>query len=159
MDLERALKVLLDSRIEFVMIGGVAMFAHGSSRLTRDLDICYGRSRENLEKLARAVAPYHPRLRGAPPDVPFSFDAETLGRGMNFTLETDFGDLDLLGEVAGLGGYREVAAASATMTLFGRSCAVLSLDGLIRAKRAAGRPRDLEAVIELEALKELEEGK
>jgi hypothetical protein len=159
MDLERALILLLDSGVEFVVIGGVAMFAHGSSRLTRDLDICYSRSRDNLERLSRTLAPYRPKLRGAPADVRFRFDTETIARGLNFTLETDLGDLDLLGEVAGLGGYREAAAASATMTLFGRSCAVLSLEGLIRAKRAAGRPRDLEAAVELEALRELEEGK
>lgn len=159
MDLERALTVLLDAGVEFVMIGGVAMYAHGSSRLTRDLDICYGRNSENLEKLSRALSPFNPRLRDVPSEVEFQLDALTLRHGLNFTLVTDLGDLDLLGEVPGLGGYPEVKAVSVMLPLFGRSCAVLSLDGLIRAKRAVGRPRDLEAVKELEALRELEENK
>ncbi|MDE3178384.1 MAG: hypothetical protein KGM47_01890 [Acidobacteriota bacterium] len=157
MDLERALTSLVDAGIEFVMIGGVAMYAHGSSRLTRDLDICYGRSAENLERLALALGGFHPRLRDAPASTGFRLDARALRQGMNFTLVTDLGDLDLIGEVPGIGGYAEVKGLSVSMPLFGRSCEVLSLDGLIRAKRASARPRDLDALKELEALREVED--
>jgi hypothetical protein len=153
-DMEKAICVLLDSQVEFVLIGGAAMVAHGSARLTRDADVCYQRTPENIRRLASAVAPCHPRLRGAPEGLPFHFDEET-----NFTLTADLGDLDFLGEVAGLGNFESVRKSSETMQLFGRDCKVLSLDGLIRrAKRAAGRPRDLEAVKELEALRELQSG-
>ena len=154
-DFERCLKVLLDSRVEFVVIGGVAMYAHGSAQLTRDLDICYERSRENMERLAAALSPYHPRLRGVREDLPFHLDALTITDRMNFTLTTDLGDLDLIGEVAGLGQYPSVQASSISLDLFGRPCRVLTLDGLIQAKRATGRSRDAAAVVELEALREL----
>jgi cyclohexa-1,5-dienecarbonyl-CoA hydratase len=154
-DFERCLKVLLDGGVEFVVIGGVAMYAHGSAHLTRDLDICYERSRENIERLATAFSPYHARLRGVPADVPFHLDASTVTKGMNFTLITDLGDLDLIGEVAGLGQYSAVRDSSITLDLFGRSCRVLSLAGLIQAKRATGRGRDAAALPELEALREL----
>ncbi len=131
------------------------MVAHGSAQVTQDLDICYERSRENIRRLVRALKSCHPRLRGAPSDVPFRFDVETIERGLNFTLTTDLGDLDLLGEVTGLGLYHLVRASSETMQVYGKSCHILSLDGLIKSKRAAGRPRDLAALPELEALAEL----
>lgn len=155
--LERMLRVLRDAGVKFVVIGGVAMYARGSSRLTRDLDVCYERSPQNIERLARTLLPYHPRLRGAPPDLPFVLDARTLSRGMNFTLTTDLGDLDLLGEVAGLGQYPEVEAHASPIAAWGKPCDALTIAGLIRAKRASGRPRDLEALHELEALAELQQ--
>jgi hypothetical protein len=153
-DLEKSLTVLLDAGVEFVLIGGAAMVVQGGSRPTRDVDVCYSRSPENVKKLAAALAPFHPKLRGAPEGLPFRFDPETLRSGLNFTLSTDLGDLDLLGEVAGLGFYPAVCDASEVLTLFDRDCRVLSVEGLIRAKRAAGRPRDLEVLPELEALSE-----
>src|SRR5215469_10288221 len=108
-NLEQTLRVLEEAGVKFVVIGGAAMYARGSPHLTRDVDICYERSSQNLERLARALAPHHPRLRGAPADLPFVFDTRTLASGMNFTLDTDLGELDLLGEVAGLGQYAEVS--------------------------------------------------
>jgi len=158
-DLERLFKTLTDSGVGFVLIGGAAMVAQGVGRPTRDVDACYQRTPENIQRLAAALAPFHPRLRGAPEGLPFRFDPETIQRGLNFTLSTDLGDLDLLGEVAGLGFYDAVRNFSEPLTLFERECQVLSLDGLILAKRAAGRARDLEVLPELEALRELRKGK
>jgi hypothetical protein len=100
---ERFLKELHRLDVEFVIIGGMAAVAHGSAYLTVDLDLCYSRQKENLEKLAQALAPFHPLLRGVPTDLPFSLDLSAFKSGLNFTLTTDLGDLDLLGEVAGLG--------------------------------------------------------
>ena len=154
-DLQKALHALGDAGVEFVLIGGAAMVAHGSAQVTQDLAICYERSRENIRRLVKALAPYRPRLRGAPADIPFRFDEGTLERGLNFTLTTDLGDLDLFGEVSGLGSYDVVRASSETIQVYERSCKILSLDGLIKAKRASGRPRDLAAIPELEALREL----
>jgi hypothetical protein len=154
-EFERSLTVLLDHKVELVVIGGAAMYARGSDYLTRDLDVCYNRSLENIKRLVNALALYSPTLRGAPSGLPFCFDVPTVTRGLNFTLNTDLGAIDLLGEVAGLGGYAEVRAASTTIEMFGRTCAVLSLDGLIKAKRAAGRPKDLAALPELEAMREM----
>ena len=151
---QELLNRLLDHHVDFVIIGGVAALVHGSAYVTRDLDVCYSRSGESLERLVAALAPLHPRLRGAPSDLPFKWDPRTLQAGLNFTLDTDMGPIDLLGEVAGIGQYADALGASELMTLFGRPCSVLTLEALIRSKRAAGRPRDLEAVKELETLRE-----
>jgi len=107
-DFEEALRVLAAAGVNFVVVGGLATVAQGAAQVTRDLDICYDRRPENLRKLTAALTPHHPRLRGAPKDLPFIFDEQTLARGLNFTLETDLGDIDLLGELAGLAGTRKL---------------------------------------------------
>jgi hypothetical protein len=155
MKLEETLRALFDASVEFVLIGGAAMQLQGSAHLTEDLDFCYARSAKNLERLALALAPHHPRLRGAPENLPFRFDAATIKRGLNFTLMTDLGALDFLGEVAGVGDYVEVKNNSDLMAILEMDCLVLSLDGLIRAKKAAGRERDLAVIPELEGLLDL----
>jgi hypothetical protein len=101
------------------------------------------------------MAPHHPRLRGAPEGLPFRFDAATIKRGLNFTLMTDLGAINFLGEVAGVGDYTEVKKNSDLMAIFDMDCLVLSLAGLIRAKEAAGRERDLEVIPELKGLLDL----
>jgi len=148
---------LTQHQVEFVIVGGVAISAHGSSYLTYDLDVAYARTRDNVKRLAAALAPYHPRPRDFPADLPFVWDEQTIKQGMNFTLTTDLGNLDLLGEVAGLGDYEGVRGQSVIMNLFNMPCRVLSLDALIVAKRAAGRPKDLLVLPELEALREIAE--
>lgn len=145
---------LVSGGIKFVIVGGVAATVHGSSYVTDDLDLCYDRDRSNLKLLADVLAPLHPRLRGAPDGLPFIWDAETLQRGLNFTLRTDLGDIDLLGEITGVGAFERVSRAAITLTLFGVECSVISLDALICAKRAAGRPKDNLVLPELEALRE-----
>lgn len=155
MKLEETLRALFDANVDFVLIGGAAMQMQGSAHLTEDLDFCYARSAKNLERLASALAPYHPRLRGAPENLPFQFDATTIRRGLNFTLMTDLGALDFLGEVAGVGGYEEVKKNSDVMAVFEMDCQILSLEGLIRSKKAAGRERDLDVIPELEGLLDL----
>jgi predicted nucleotidyltransferase len=149
---EDLLKELNRLGVEFIVIGGMAAVAHGSAYLTMDLDLCYSRRTENLQKIAEALATFQPSLRGAPPDLPFRLDAATIRAGMNFTLSTTFGDLDILGEVTGLGGYAEALRFSEEVELYGMRCRVLTLEGLIKTKRAAGRPKDLMILPELEAL-------
>jgi hypothetical protein len=144
--------VLADAGVELIVIGGLAAQAHGSARLTQDADFIYRRSSDNIFRLAAALAPHHPYLRGAPPGLPFRFDADTIRRGLNFTLTTDLGDVDLLGEMVGGGTFEQVLPSTIELSVFGRPVRVLDLPALIRAKRAAGRPKDLEAVAELEAL-------
>jgi predicted nucleotidyltransferase len=151
------LNVLADARVKFVLIGGYAAMLHGSTYLTRDLDICYERTAGNLDRLATALAALHPRLRGAPEGVSLVLDARALRQGMNFTLETDAGDLDLLGELTEVGTYSNVIGNADTVELSGRLIHVISLDELIRSKRAAARPKDLNVLPELEALQELKE--
>ncbi len=142
-DVQRLLEVLADAGTEFVVIEGVAMVLRGSSRVTIDIDVCYARSDANLARLAHALAPHHPRLRGAPEDLPFLWDARTLRSGLNFTLSTDLGDLDLLGEVPGLGTFAAVARGATSLEIGRVQARVLDLDALERSKRAAGRAKDL----------------
>jgi predicted nucleotidyltransferase len=131
-DFATLLRTLSGAGVRFIIVGGAAATAHGSARLTQDLDIVYERSRENLERLVQALTPHQPYLRGAPPGLPFKLDLETLRRGLNFTLTRKFGDIDL----------------------FGVRCLCLGLDKLIDVKRAAGRPKDLEVVAELVAIRQ-----
>lgn len=142
-------------QVDVVVIGAVAMVLHGSARVTRDLDLCYSRERRNLERLARAVKPFAPTLRDAPDGLPFSLDVETLRAGLNFTLRSTAGDLDLLGEVTEIGRYPEVSRLSVPMAVYGAEVRVLSLDGLERAKRAAGRLKDLVDLAEIREIKRM----
>ncbi len=151
----RALLVALhQAQVEFIVIGGAAAVAHGSARLTQDIDLLYRRTLENISRLVRALAPYQPYLRGVPPGLPFVWEERTLQRGLNFTLTTLVGDIDLFGEITGGGAYDDLAADAMRIEVFGSSCLCLSLEQLIRVKRAAGRPRDLEVLAELEAILE-----
>lgn len=144
--------------VEFILIGGLAGMAQGSARATVDVDVVYARHVSNLEKIEACLAASDPYLRGAPPGLPFRFDVETMQRGLNFTLTTRMGDLDLLGEVPGGGNYERLQANSEPIKLFGVDVMCVTLEKLIELKRAAGRPKDLEAIAELEALLE-ERGK
>ena len=153
-DLQRLFLVLADHRVDFIIVGGVAATLHGSARVTRDLDIVYARTPQNLARLVAALRNHHPYLRGAPPGLPFSWDEETLWSGLNFTLETDLGNLDLLGEITGGGGYDDLHPHSIEVEAFGVRFRCLDLDTLIRVKLAAGRPRDLEVVAELRVIRE-----
>jgi len=157
-DFAGILRVLLQNKVEFILVGGVAAVAHGSARATFDVDVVYARSRDNMARLAEAISPLEPYLRGAPPGLPFQWDVETIAHGLNFTLTTRLGDLDLLGEIVGGGGYRELRRHAVALPLFGMQCLCLDLDTLIQVKRAAGRPRDFEAIAELEALREEQRG-
>jgi predicted nucleotidyltransferase len=145
---------LAQGGVEFILVGGVAATAHGSARLTQDVDVVYSRSTDNLSRIVSALAPHSPYLRGAPPGLPFRWDEATLRRGLNFTLTTALGDLDLLGELTGGGSYEDLVADTISIRVFAVECRCLGLERLIRVKRAAGRSKDLEAVAELEALRE-----
>jgi hypothetical protein len=107
-DLAKLLALLADEAVAFIVVGGAAATAHGASRLTQDIDIVYDRAPENLDKIARALGPHRPYPRGAPAGLPFVFDAQTLRNGANFTLVTSLGDIDLLAEIVGGGGFGDL---------------------------------------------------
>lgn len=153
-DFPRLLQALNEAGVEYLIVGGVAAIAHGAARVTYDLDVLYRRSPDNIARLVSALGPLHPYLRGAPPGLPFRFDAETIRRGCNFTFTTDAGPLDCLGELTGVGGYDAVAKNAIEGEAHGARCRILALDDLIAAKRAAGRPKDFEAIAELEVIRE-----
>jgi predicted nucleotidyltransferase len=157
MNFSAAVHALVDSRVEFIIIGGWSAILHGSSSLTNDLDVFFPRDAENIRRLVAALRPFHPRPRGLPADLPFIWDEATLRNGTIFTLTTDVGDIDLLAEVSGLDSFDEVQLAAVTVEAFGRHVRTLDLKSLIKAKRAAGREKDLRTLPELESLLEAEE--
>ncbi|MBI5749051.1 MAG: hypothetical protein HZA00_07980 [Nitrospinae bacterium] len=159
LNLKEILATLKNHNIFFVLIGGQAATAQGSVYLTRDVDICHARDKENLEKIVKALSPFHPYLRGAPKDLPFIFDLKTIQAGLNFTFSTDIGDIDLIGEIQGVGYYNDAIKYSETMEIYGMQCHVLTIEGLIKSKKAAGRPKDKPVIKELEALLEIRKQK
>lgn len=156
-DFEKLIGTLVGARVDFLVVGGLAATIHGSARLTQDVDVVYARSDDNIARLVTALEPYQPYLRGAPPGLPFAWCTATVRRGLNFTLTTTVGDIDVLGEIVGGGLYEALVEHTVVVDLFGHACKCLDLPTLIATKRAAGRPRDLEAVAELEALHEEKE--
>lgn len=158
-DLEKLLPVLVRADAEFIVIGGVAATIHGSARATYDVDFLYSRKKGNIQRLANCLARYKPYLREAPPNLPFSWDAKTIRNGLNFTLATTLGDIDLLGEVAGGETYQDLLAHSFDVDAFGVRFKCIDLPTLIRIKEAAGRPKDREAIAELRVLLEESEKK
>ncbi len=146
------IQLLVDHEVEFILVGGFAATLHGSARLTLDLDIVYNRSDENFKRLSRALENQNVNLRGAPAGLPFVFDISALKSGLNFTLTTNLGSLDLLGQITGGGAYRDLLNFCISIEIFDRECLVIDLEKLIELKRAAGRPKDLEAIAELEEI-------
>jgi predicted nucleotidyltransferase len=153
-DFGAIIQLLANGGIEFILIGGLAAIGHGLALMTFDVDVVYARTAENIARLVKALASVEPYLRGAPPGLPFRFDEQTARMGLNFTLRTKLGDLDLLGEVAGGGTYQQLLPFSADATAYGVRMKIVTLEKLIELKRAAGRPKDTEIIAQLEALRQ-----
>ena len=146
---------LVAARVRFVVVGGVAGALHGSERVTNDLDIVYdARNPPTVKALATLLAEWDAYPRAVERGLPFIMDARTLSAAPILTLVTREGDLDVLDRIDGVGDYPKVAAHVERMTAFGIAFDVLDLPTLIRAKRATARPKDQEAMLELEVLQE-----
>jgi len=155
--LELLAALLKQHGVRFVVIGGQAETLHGSARMTYDIDLCYERTTENLERLAAALTELDVRLRNAPPDLPFKIDAQALALGDNFTFDTSLDAVDLLGWVEPVGDYHDLSKNAETYTLGDMELDVISLDDLIRIKRHLNRPKDRESLLHLIAIKEIRE--
>jgi predicted nucleotidyltransferase len=142
---------LQEANVEFVVVGGISAVLQGVPLVTLDLDICYRRTPGNIARLARALAPLNPRLRGLPQDLPFTFDERALALGTNFTLHIGDENLDLLGEMSAIGGYDQILDQATEVAIDSRTIKVLSLAQLIQTKRAAGRAKDIAVLPLLEA--------
>lgn len=147
------LERLVAHGVDFVIVGGIAMVAHGSPRITRDLDICYDTDPANLEALGAAMIELGARRRGVNEVVPFVPDARTLRRTSILTLASDAGAIDLLVAPAGAPAYSELRAHAERSTIDGMSILVASLDDLEAMKRAAGRTKDLLDLEEIEVIR------
>ena len=157
-ELTRITKRLADFRVEFVIAGGLGTLIHGSAQMTRDVDVACRMDPDNLLRLFEALESFGPVHRMTPQRLPFTRVQAEQGGLNNLYLSTDWGQLDCLGDIKGIGGYVECFARSETLDLDGCEIRVLTLDALIEAKRAMGRPRDLHAVLELEAIRERQRG-
>src|SRR5260221_1278592 len=152
-------QALVRHDVEFVIIGGVAAIVLGSPLITYDFDICYRRSRQNAVRLADALREIQAWPRGFDRSLPFVLDGVTLHNGDMFTFETSLGPFDCLGSPSGTTGYDDLVRTATTEELAdGLQALVCSLDDLIRMKRAAGRPKDLLAIEQLIAIKQVRDG-
>jgi len=154
-ELETIAAILTRHQVEFLVVGGQAEILMGSPRVTYDTDLCYRRSEQNLQRLAEAIKEVNPSLRGAPPDLPFVLDARALAFGNNYTLNTAFGPLDLLGWVEPLGAFESLLPASEMYNLGGVTVRTIGLEDLIRVKEHIARPKDRESLLQLLAIRRL----
>lgn len=152
---ENIAELLASHGVEFIVIGGQAETLHGSARVTFDTDLCYRRTDSNFAGLAATLKELRATLRGAPADLPFRIDAESLALGCNFTLCTKEGDLDLLGYVEPIGGFDELQRNAEVIRVGDMDLRIAGLDDLIRIKEHIGRPKDREALLHLQAIKRL----
>ncbi|MEA2685408.1 MAG: hypothetical protein QOE93_603 [Actinomycetota bacterium] len=151
-----ALRTFQRHNVRYVVIGGYAAGILGAPIMTNDLDICYERSKENMERLASALRELGAKLRVAHVDeeLPFILDGLTLAAGDSFTFRTNVGDLDVLATPSGTNGFKDLDAAATTYDLGdGLRARVVSLDDLIRMKEAARRAKDESHLHILQVLK------
>lgn len=148
----RILELLSDAGIEFVIVGGYAALTHGSSFLTRDLDLCAVLAPETLMKLRDALADLHPKHRLTPQRLSFLEHPPKGAGAENLYLETDIGVVDILSSISGVGDFATVSANAEEIVVKGRSYRIISLDDLITSKEALGRDKDLLTAKELRAI-------
>ena len=150
---------LVAANVRFVVVGGVAAAAHGSAHVTNDLDICYESGSANVACLSALLAAWEAYPRGIERGLPFFMDERQFRATPVMTLTTREGDLDVVDRVAGVGAFDACLASSVELEAFDIQFATLDLPALIRAKRAAGRPKDVAHLPELEALLALRTGR
>lgn len=153
MELEDVLKRLVEHKVEFVLVGGLASVLHGAPIVTQDVDVCFHFSKENLERLRDALSDLNPKHRITPQRLPLEITENNWTMFKNLYLETDIGILDCLGEITGLGGFDAVMNLSEESDLGFGTFRILKIEALIQAKEAAGRPRDLTTVSYLKVIK------
>jgi hypothetical protein len=139
--------------VEYVTVGGVAIQAYGAQRLTRDLDVAIAASKENVDRLAAALAEVDARILGPSGQrsrtVP---SAALLGSGDQWHLITDHGPLDVVTVPAHLGSFADMRARAHEVPLGDVTVPIAHRDDLLRMKRASGRPQDIADVRLLESL-------
>lgn len=154
-DLKALLQRLLKNKIDFVLIGGFAGTVHGSTLVTQDLDICLAVTEEEITKLRAALKDINPRHRMNPSFKPSFMDYPKDLTGVNnIYLETEVGVLDILSSCEPAGSFHEIKSRAISISLYGYSCHVISIDDLIKIKETMKRPKDLQAVHELKLIRD-----
>jgi predicted nucleotidyltransferase len=141
--LSQLLQRLADSAVDFVVIGGYAGVLHGSAYVTRDLDICAVLTPENVERLRVILRDLKPRHRMTAQKLSFLQFPKPGEPLNNLYLETDWGVVDILSSVLGLGDFERLKSKAEDFEIGGRRCRLIALDDLITAKEAVGREKDL----------------
>jgi hypothetical protein len=157
LDPERLLEVLSRHKVKFVLIGALAARMHGFPRLTADADITPAGDKPNLERLASALKELDAKVytESVPEGLAFDCSATALSRARMWNLVTNAGRLDIAFEPAGVDGYDDLKNDAERFEAFGVQFLVASLEDIIRSKEAAGRPKDLDDVAILRALKRM----
>jgi len=147
---------LAKGNVKFVLVGGFAGVVHGCTYVTQDVDICCDFSADNLLALQETLKGLHPVHRMTPKRLELKLTAKSCARFENLYLDTDVGQVDCLSYVQGLGNYKDIKRKSEIRNLGGGlQIRVLTIDSLIKARKAMNRPRDKEAVLQLEAIKKM----
>lgn len=152
-NLQKLLQFLIQSPLDFVIVGGFAAVLHGCNQSTRDIDVCLAFSPEQMELLRKALAPLHPRHRMTQKKLSFLTHPASLTGLKNLYLETDLGILDIVGHVEAVGNFHDILKNATEIEIYGGHCRLISIDDLIKSKKALGRYRDLVVVEELKAIK------
>ncbi len=152
--LSQLLQCLCDADVDFVIVGGFAALLHGSTLVTRDLDVCAVLNHQDVAKLRGALRDLNPTHRLTPQRLSFLTNPDPGVEVRNLYLETELGAIDILSSVLGVGDFQRVRATSTEIEVFGRRCRVISIDDLILAKETLGREKDLLAAKELRAIRD-----
>lgn len=154
-DINKLLHLLIQNNVDCVLVGGYAAVVHGSATVTRDLDVCLDFRPDNIRKLLKALEKVKPCARAGSSMISlFDYTVERISQLDNLYIKTDLGKLDLLGSITGVGSYTDAKKNSVEISLFELPCHVLDIDSLIKAKQAAGRPKDQQVVLELQVIRE-----
>lgn len=154
-DLSNLLRRLVEAGVDFVLDGDFAGVVHGCTYVTQDVGICCDFSPANLLLLQKALSGLHPVHRMTPNRKPLQLTEPTCQKLKNLYLDTDIGQLDSLSLIDGVGDYQDVKNASIVVEIGQMPLRVMNIDALIKAKKAMNRPRDKEAVVQLQTLKKL----
>lgn len=142
LEAERIFEALDANRVEYVVVGGVAMQAHGHLRMTNDVDLIPLPTRENLRRLAAALNQLHARVLN-PGAEHLKIDAQMLPRATLWQFATVCGDIDVLHDAPGAAPFADLRERALAIALSDHAIPIASRDDLISMKRASGRPVDL----------------
>lgn len=148
------IEIFAENKIKFVVVGEIVAFVYDLPHGSFAFEVCYARQSENVKLIIEALAPFNPFPRDSTKHSSFQWNEQILSDRKVTRLETDLGNVDLLGEVEGIGTYGKVEKESTVNRVFGLDVKILTIKGLLKAKKAAARPKDLLVIPELEALLE-----